>query len=301
MTDISISEYLIPKIKLPDDISAPTLIDIDEGAFRFAVSRRDSVSKIPKDKWEKSGTYVLLDDRDATGAYKSYVGVATKNVRSRVRTHSNDGTKPWWRVAILVRSDREYFTASHAQWLEARLIEEFDNIAKALSENGRPEELVPIPEDDVRRLEILVAYFLPQVLWLLGYDDSEAREGEQEKGTETYGAYKAVKLGDLYNDGFLKDGYRLVFKSANYNPQIEVVSGGKLKLEGSDKRFTSPLKAFQEHRRLREPGVKPTGYGGAWWNWDVDALDTNEKLENLEDMKKRYCRKNKIPIPKSKQ
>ncbi len=78
-----------------------------------------------------TGIYLLLGEKE--GEPLAYIGEA-EDIASRIRNH--DARKDWWTNAVLVTTGANNLNKAHVKYLEARLVEEAEEIGRTPLDNG---------------------------------------------------------------------------------------------------------------------------------------------------------------------
>ena len=117
-----------------------------------------------RDELEKSGIYFLIGVDADTGKQAAYIGEA-EVVRDRLKQHRD---KEFWVQAIIFVSKDENLTKSHVRYLEGRLIEEAQKVARFVVLNGQASGS-RLPESDREDMEVFLSR-IRQILPVLGCD-----------------------------------------------------------------------------------------------------------------------------------
>jgi hypothetical protein len=105
-----------------------------------------------------TGVYILLGDLNEEPL--AYIGEG-ENVANRIKTH--DAKKDWWTKAVLVTTAANQLHKAHAQYLEARLVQEGINASNTNLENGTNPNLPSLSEAARANMEA----FIDQLLMVL--------------------------------------------------------------------------------------------------------------------------------------
>jgi hypothetical protein len=119
---------------------------------------------LAREELNKSGVYILLGVDPDTGKQAAYIGEA-EVVRDRLKQHRD---KEFWIHAITFVSKDENLTKSHIRYLEGRLIEEAQKIARFKVMNGQSSGS-KLPESDREDMEVFLGRII-QLLPVLGCD-----------------------------------------------------------------------------------------------------------------------------------
>ena len=119
---------------------------------------------LAREELTKSGVYILLGVDPDTGKQAAYIGEA-EVVRDRLKQHRD---KEFWIHAITFVSKDENLTKSHICYLEGRLIEEAQKIARFKVMNGQASGS-KLPESDREDMEVFLGRIV-QLLPVLGCD-----------------------------------------------------------------------------------------------------------------------------------
>lgn len=119
---------------------------------------------LAREELTKSGVYILLGVDPDTGKQAAYIGEA-EVVRDRLKQHRE---KEFWIHAITFVSKDENLTKSHVRYLEGRLIEEAQKIARFVVMNGQSSGS-KLPESDREDMEVFLGRIV-QLLPVLGCD-----------------------------------------------------------------------------------------------------------------------------------
>ena len=112
---------------------------------------------------KKTGVYILSGE-DPKHPIKTTVYVGeSDNVLKRLKQHSQDDKKEFWRRTVIITSKDSNLTKAHVRYLESRLIQVITQAKRAILENGTSPETTQLPEPDIADME----YFLEQVRILL--------------------------------------------------------------------------------------------------------------------------------------
>ena len=105
-----------------------------------------------------TGVYILLGDIDEEPL--AYIGEG-ENVANRIKTH--DAKKDWWTRVVLVTTAANQLHKAHAQYLEARLVQEGIKASSTKLENGTNPNLPSLSEAARANMET----FIDQLLMVL--------------------------------------------------------------------------------------------------------------------------------------
>lgn len=105
-----------------------------------------------------TGVYILLGDQEDEPL--AYIGEG-ENIANRIKSH--DANKDWWTKAVLVSTAANQLHKAHAQYLEARLVQEGNKAANIKLENGTNPNLPSLSEAAVANMET----FIDQLLMVL--------------------------------------------------------------------------------------------------------------------------------------
>ena len=117
---------------------------------------------LTREELSKSGVYILLGVDPDTGKQAAYIGEA-EIVRDRLKQHRD---KEFWIHAIAFVSKDENLTKSHIRYLEGRLIEEAQKVARFKVLNGQSSGS-RLPESDREDMEVFLGR-IAQLLPVLG-------------------------------------------------------------------------------------------------------------------------------------
>jgi hypothetical protein len=124
----------------------------------LAAPRSELDDLLARDELQRSGVYLLLGPDPQTGNSAAYIGEA-EEVRDRVRQQCE---KEFWVQAIVFVSKDENLTKAHIRYLEGRLIEEAQKVARFKVLNAQPSGS-KLPESDREDMEA----FLSRMIELL--------------------------------------------------------------------------------------------------------------------------------------
>lgn len=105
-----------------------------------------------------TGVYILLGDLDEEPL--AYIGEG-ENVANRIKTH--DAKKDWWTKVVLITTAANQLHKAHAQYLEARLVQEGTKASNTKLENGTNPNLPSLSEAARANMET----FIEQLLMVL--------------------------------------------------------------------------------------------------------------------------------------
>lgn len=105
-----------------------------------------------------TGVYVLLGELDDEPL--AYIGEG-ENIANRIKTH--DAKKDWWTKAVLITTAANQLHKAHAQYLEARLVQEGSKASNINLENGTNPNLPSLSEAAIANMET----FIDQLLMVL--------------------------------------------------------------------------------------------------------------------------------------
>lgn len=105
-----------------------------------------------------TGVYILLGDLDEEPL--AYIGEG-ENVANRIKNH--DAKKDWWTRVVLITTAANQLHKAHAQYLEARLVQEGIKASNAKLENGTNPNLPSLSEAARANMET----FIDQLLMVL--------------------------------------------------------------------------------------------------------------------------------------
>ena len=105
-----------------------------------------------------TGVYVLLGDLDEEPL--AYIGEG-ENVANRIKSH--DAKKDWWTRVVLITTAANNLHKAHAQYLEARLVQEGIGAANTKLENSTNPALPSLSEAAIANMET----FIDQLLMVL--------------------------------------------------------------------------------------------------------------------------------------
>lgn len=130
----------------------------------FAAPRTDLDHLLPREELSKPGIYFLLGVDPTDGKAMAYIGEA-ETVASRLKQQKS---KDFWNSAIVFVSKDENLTKAHIRYLEGRLIEIANKVARCKVENTQGSGS-RLPESDHHEMEV----FLERVIQLLPILGSE--------------------------------------------------------------------------------------------------------------------------------
>ena len=113
---------------------------------------------IKRKESDYTGVYILLGESNEEPL--AYIGEG-ESISSRIKSH--DAKKDWWTKAVLVTSAANNLNKAHAQYLEARLVQEALSAAKSNLENGNNPSVPSLSEAAQANMES----FLEQLLMVL--------------------------------------------------------------------------------------------------------------------------------------
>ncbi len=105
-----------------------------------------------------TGVYILLGDLSDDPL--AYIGEG-EDIANRIKTH--DAKRDWWTKVVLVTTAANQLHKAHAQYLEARLVEEGNNASNTKLENGTNPSLPSLSEAARANMET----FIDQLLMVL--------------------------------------------------------------------------------------------------------------------------------------
>ncbi len=132
----------------PEGIRSAQIVQSTTRAVAF---RKLQLSEVKNkfDELSKAGVYLLLGYDEASSPI-AYVG-QSEVLAERLRFHSNKEDKIFWTDTIILSSIDENLTASHARYVEARLIADAQKNVRwnvVNSQGGNKEGKLPLPERD---------------------------------------------------------------------------------------------------------------------------------------------------------
>jgi hypothetical protein len=102
-----------------------------------------------------TGVYLLLGDSD--DAPLAYIGEG-ENIANRIKSH--DAKKDWWTKAVLITTAANQLHKAHAQYLEARLVQQGLSAGNIRLENGTNPNLPSLSEAARANMENFIEYLL---------------------------------------------------------------------------------------------------------------------------------------------
>lgn len=102
-----------------------------------------------------TGVYILLGEDDEEPM--AYIGEG-ESISARIKTH--DSKKDWWTKAVLITSTSDNLNKAHVQYLEARLVQEGQNVANTKLENGVNPSLPSLSEGAQANMEEFISKLL---------------------------------------------------------------------------------------------------------------------------------------------
>jgi len=128
----------------------------------LAAPRSELDDLLRRDELQRSGVYLLLGPDPETGKGAAYIGEA-EEVRERIRQQCE---KEFWVQAVVFVSKDENLTKAHIRYLEGRLIEEAQSVARFKVLNAQPSGS-RLPESDREDMEAFLSR-MTQLLPVLG-------------------------------------------------------------------------------------------------------------------------------------
>lgn len=135
----------------------------------FVSSQSTFASLTSRDEVDRTGVYVLTGpDPDKQGMTRVYIGSAN-SVRERIRQSAE--MREFWETAIAVTTSDDDLSKGHAEYLEARLIEQTAQAGRVTLDNGTQPDTSRrrLPEADVANMEQFLAN-LRIILPVIGLD-----------------------------------------------------------------------------------------------------------------------------------
>ena len=105
-----------------------------------------------------TGVYILLGDQNDEPL--AYIGEG-ENIANRIKSH--DAKKDWWTKFVLITTAANQLHKAHAQYLEARLVQEGNRASNITLENGTNPNLPSLSEAASANMET----FIEQLLMVL--------------------------------------------------------------------------------------------------------------------------------------
>ena len=139
---------------------------------------------VARDEVKRTGIYILSGpDPDMPGQTRVYIGSAN-SVAERIR--QSTGTRQFWKTAITVTTSDDEHSKGHAEYLEARVIEQAAQAAQVVLDNGTQPDIDRrrLPEADRGDMEQFLSN-LGIILPLIGLDLSKSRESENPLESRT--------------------------------------------------------------------------------------------------------------------
>ena len=134
------------------------------------VSNQSTFAKLTqREEADRTGIYVLLGpDPGKPARARVYIGSAN-SVRERIKQSAEK--RAFWETAIAITTSDDDLSKGHAEYLEARLIEQTDKAGRATLENATQPDTSRrrLPEADVANMEQFLAN-LAVVLPVIGLD-----------------------------------------------------------------------------------------------------------------------------------
>ena len=137
---------------------------------------------------KKTGVYILSGEDPNHPLKRTDCIGESDNVLKRLKQHSQDEKKEFWRRTVIITSKDSNLTKAHVRYLESRLIQVIKQAKRAILKNGTDPETPQLPEPDIADME----YFLEQIkilLPVLGF--SFTTEPPTIKTSSQQGAYHA--------------------------------------------------------------------------------------------------------------
>lgn len=122
-----------------------------------------------RDEVDRTGVYVLTGpDPDTQGRTRAYIGSAN-SVRERIKQSAEK--REFWETAIAITTSDDDLSKGHAEYLEARLIEQTDEAGRVTLDNGTKPDTTRrrLPEADVANMEQFLSN-LKTILPVVGLD-----------------------------------------------------------------------------------------------------------------------------------
>ena len=132
---------------------------------------------VARDEVKRTGIYILSGpDPDMPGQTRIYIGSAN-SVAKRIR--QSIGTRQFWKTAITVTTSDDEHSKGHAEYLEARVIEQAVQAGQIVLDNGTQPDIDRrrLPEADRGDMEQFLSN-LGIILPLIGLDLFKSRESE---------------------------------------------------------------------------------------------------------------------------
>lgn len=118
------------------------------------VSNQSTFAKLTeRDEADRTGIYILTGpDSDKEGMTRVYIGSAN-SVRERIKQSAEK--REFWETAIAVTTSDDDLSKGHAEYLEARLIEQTTQAGRVTLDNGTQPDISRrrLPEADVANME----------------------------------------------------------------------------------------------------------------------------------------------------
>lgn len=264
------ADQLPLSVLLPDDPAAPALVYDTTAALAMAVVDRGAVAALTTD-WDAPGVYVLLDRRDAEGAWGCYVGKAPAGVRGRLNQHLKG--KDHWARALLIRRDTTFgFNSAHVGWLEGRLYDLLDAAAETRLHNGNRPSDETLPPYERAALESIVPP-IRRVLRLLGYDTEtpDDQVAVRPTGRTRSNRFYGITVKQLLDAGLLTAGETLTSTNGVYPATASLGPDGEVQYNGTA--HPSPSNAA----RVVRGGLHANG----WEFWAVQRSTGRVTLATL--------------------
>ena len=271
---------LLPLTALvPETAGEPIVIFDRHAALRIAIVERAGVKNLASE-WDSPGNYILLDHKNDSGDFGTYVGqAATGGVRSRLLQHVK--SKEHWQRAIVIMRDTTYgLNSAEVGWLEGRLWDLMDSAEYAKLHNGNRPKDETLPLYDRKMLEQAILP-IQRLLRLIGYDVTPADEELNDKlelpsrKQPTGKQYFGVTIAQLTDAGYLPIGTKLVSTNSTWPASAVVVSGG---IEYDSNTYKSPSTA----------GSAVKGGNAAVPGWAFWAVEEPTGIVPLATIRSRY-------------
>lgn len=122
-----------------------------------------------REEVDRTGVYVLTGpDPEIQGRTRAYIGSAN-SVRERIKQSAEK--REFWETAIAITTSDDDLSKGHAEYLEARLIEQTDEAGRVTLDNGTKPDTTRrrLPEADVANMEQFLSN-LKTILPVVGLD-----------------------------------------------------------------------------------------------------------------------------------
>ncbi len=132
-------------------------------------SQSTFASLTARDEVDRTGVYILTGpDPEIQGKTRVYIGSAN-SVRERIKQSAEK--REFWETAIAITTSDDDLSKGHAEYLEARLIEQTDEAGRVTLDNGTKPDTTRrrLPEADVANMEQFLSN-LKTILPVVGLD-----------------------------------------------------------------------------------------------------------------------------------